>query len=71
MKPRYEHDCDNCKFAGRYMQYDIWVHPPPDSFEAGLSGTFILRYGFDGPEYLSYPFEIIAQKLSTETMAAW
>lgn len=50
--PLYEHDCDNCKFLGRYRQnsqgapYDLYFCPTADS-------TVIARYGDDGPDYVS------------------
>jgi hypothetical protein len=46
-KPKYIHDCDKCVFLGHLLDRDIYF------CKKGNSPTIILRYGNDGPEYLS------------------
>ena len=50
-KPKYEHDCDACKFLGTYTHNDH-IH---DLYFCGTheDGTVIARFGHDGPEYRS------------------
>lgn len=45
--PRYEHDCDNCTFLGRLVQYDIYACP-----QVGCP-TVIARWASEGPMYFS------------------
>jgi ribosomal protein L37AE/L43A len=47
--PRFTHDCDACVFKGSHGRFDIWYCERCDG------GTWIARYGSDGPEYASYP----------------
>lgn len=44
--PRYEHDCTECIFLGKFKRYDLYFHP-------GLDPTIIARYSSDGPDYIS------------------
>lgn len=48
-KPRYAHDCDQCRFHGQLEEYDIYT------CRSG-SGTVIYRYGDNGSEYGARPF---------------
>jgi hypothetical protein len=43
--PRYEHDCTECKFLGRFKEADLYFHPGP------VETTVIARTGKD--EYYS------------------
>ena len=45
---RYEHDCDNCVFLGRWKEFDLYYCPDAE----GNNDNFIARYGTDG-SYLS------------------
>ena len=45
MKPRFQHDCDNCVFLGHYEGHDLYYCP--------REPTVIARYGGGGPEYTS------------------
>lgn len=51
-KPRYLHDCMNCKFFGQYYGYDLWAciveqeYPNP-----AIIKTLIARYGEEGKYY--------------------
>lgn len=47
-KPRYQHDCQNCRFMGSISKYDIWVCDHPT-----IGPSIIARYGNDGPQYAS------------------
>ena len=49
IESRFSHDCNACAFHGRLGKYDVYRH----------NDTIVLRYGNDGPEYLSYNAEII------------
>jgi len=45
---RYEHDCDNCVFLGRWKEFDLYYCPSAES----NNDNFIARYGTGG-SYLS------------------
>jgi len=46
--PRYEHDCSNCVFLGRWKEFDLYYHP-----KIGESNeNYIARYG-EEEQYLS------------------
>ena len=49
MIPRFTHDCDSCQFKGQFGDFDVWFCARCDG------GSWIARYGSDGPEYASYP----------------
>lgn len=46
--PRYQHDCDNCRFLGEYGPDDLYV-----CANDGKANTVIARYGDEGPQYIS------------------
>jgi hypothetical protein len=46
MKPRFKHDCLNCKFLGFYQNHDLY-------YCNNVVPTVIARYGDNGPSYLS------------------
>ena len=46
-KPRYQHDCDNCRYLGEYNEYDLYYCPQ------GGYPTVLARYGNQGEEYTS------------------
>jgi hypothetical protein len=51
MNPRFAHDCDNpgcCTFVGITNRHDIYT---------SRSGSLIMRFGDEGPEYTSMPME--------------
>lgn len=50
MKPKFTHDCEECKFIGRLDGHDCYVHESPSQV------TYVKRYGSDGPEYGSHSF---------------
>jgi len=45
---RYEHDCKDCVFLGRWKEFDLYYCPDAE----GYSENFIARYGTEG-NYLS------------------
>jgi len=45
--PLYQHDCENCKFLGSYIDMDLYVCPRE------RRPTVICRYSSDGPDYSS------------------
>jgi len=55
VSPRFEHDCDKCKFLGILDGNDLY------SCVEGNMGrkTYIVRDGNDGPEYRSMPAEAV------------
>ena len=50
--PRYTHDCEHCKFLGRFGAEDLYVHPASTPGDA-LQETVIARSSSDGPDYAS------------------
>lgn len=55
MKPKFIHDCDQCKLIDQTPDHD-WYHCFPSCLG---QGTLIARYGNDGPEYWSSEISII------------
>ena len=47
--PRYEHDCSNCVYLGRWKEFDLYHHPKIGESDE----NYIARYGDKGPDYLS------------------
>ena len=47
--PRYNHDCDSCRFVGQSGNYDVWYCVRCDG------GTWLARYSDVCSEYASYP----------------
>jgi hypothetical protein len=48
--PRYQHDCQKCKYLGQFEEYDFyWCK----SHNLPTLDSILARYGSDGPEYLS------------------
>lgn len=47
VKPKFQHDCEDCVFLGHFMDHDLYW--------AGhaLFPGFVFRYGNKGPEYLT------------------
>jgi hypothetical protein len=43
--PKYQHDCNACKFLGHYVGYDVYICPSNPSI--------IARFSDDGPDYVS------------------
>lgn len=48
-KPRYTHDCTDCRFLGQVDKYDLYVCHTDEI-------TGLARYGDRGPEYASRGF---------------
>ncbi len=53
-KPKWEHDCEDCKFLGNFNgglhQYDLYWCSGPNN----MNGTSVIgRFGSNGPEYSS------------------
>lgn len=42
---RYEHDCNNCEYLGRYREYDLYF--------CGREPTVLARYSDQGSDYIS------------------
>ena len=67
IKPRYEHDCDNCVFLG----YSDYVAPESGKWEHDLyvctgsnSTSIIARFSNDGGSYASMPVDILKNVMS-------
>lgn len=63
-KPKWEHDCNHCKFLKRFDEYDLYFCP-----NAWPTATVIARYGHLGKEYKSGlnskdPILVIAQNIA-------
>lgn len=50
IKPKFQHDCADCQFVGRWKGADCYIHRRPDS-----EHTFTRRYSSDPAEYVSAP----------------
>ena len=51
----FTHDCTDqgcCKYAGSFNDSDVYM--------SRRTGTLIIRFGNDGPDYSSYPSEIVS-----------
>lgn len=53
MKPRYTHNCDSCRFLGKYEEFDLYFCPRCDG------GTCLARYGNEQDSYRSAPAVIL------------
>ena len=61
IKPLYQHDCDKCRFLGGVVDNLGSGIQMLDAYHCpgSLGGSFILRYGNDGPEYMSGPVDVV------------
>jgi hypothetical protein len=51
-KPRYQHDCDRCKFLGQHGKVDIYWCPTVATDPVSLSLTPVIgRFGNEGEQY--------------------
>ena len=48
--PQFDHDCDQCRFLGRYEKHDLYFCD-----QSGMP-TVLARYGNDGWDYTSGVF---------------
>lgn len=68
-EPRYDHDCEQCVFLGRFdhdgplsdgnterMECDLYACPG-----SIMGGSLIARHSSDGPEYSSMPTEMVIE----------
>jgi len=75
-QPQHQHDCDQCVFMGRFhfegplstgktlsVDSDLWICP-----NGVLGPSCIVRHSSEGPEYGSYPAELLAK--TRESMIA-
>ena len=62
MKPRYQHDCDQCTYYGRMSQYDVYVCER--AYRHQLEQTsVILRHGDEEHQYLYMPMRMLVRGL--------
>lgn len=62
MRPVFQHDCDACEFITNLTTNDaVEVRAEYDVYRcnAPTGPTWIARYGNDGPDYWSMPWEIL------------
>ena len=58
--PRFQHDCDDCKFLGTIVS-KYQPNAPYADLYACRDNSLIARYGSDGPDYSSMPMELVQQ----------
>jgi len=56
MKPKFEHNCESCKFLGRHKKYDVYLC---DSGHQDMR-TLLFRFGNKDSEYKSHPLFVCA-----------
>lgn len=57
MKPKFEHDCEDCAFLGHFYDHDV--------YRCGRS--ILARYGNEGGEYQSMPKSALIDSLGTQS----
>lgn len=55
MKPKFKHDCENCRFLGHYYDFDVYIC---DNLST-MGQSLIARYSDEGCEYFSQPSKIL------------
>lgn len=51
----YKHDCDKCTPLGEWRHYDLYICQTDKEYTT----TVIARYGSDGPQYASFPVDVL------------
>ena len=51
VRPRFSHDCECCHFVGQLDGQDLYSCP--------LDGSFVRRFGHEGPQYGSLPADLL------------
>lgn len=66
--PRFQHDCDSCRFLGTIVSKYQPNAPYVDLYACDDKSilkkwgpSLIARYGSDGPDYSSMPFELVQE----------
>lgn len=59
MKPKFEHDCESCKFLGHFYGHDVYT----------CENSVIARYSNEPSEYSSMPVSSLIDSLGTEQWA--
>lgn len=59
MKPKYQHDCEDCTFLGHFYDHDVYT----------CRKSVIARYGDQGSQYWSLPRHAFAQVMGSEQWA--
>lgn len=67
MRPRFTHDCQQCRHLGGLDYFDVWSKEwiRTDMYfceKASRSGSVLARYGHEGSEYASMPL-YLAERL--------
>jgi hypothetical protein len=72
--PYYSHDCDKCRFLGKTLGgrhiVDCYVCNEAHAKQHNRAPTLIARYGEEGHEYCSSPFNYIGPRGHSELWAA-
>jgi hypothetical protein len=62
IKPRYEHDCDECRFVGQTVSEGVFY----DLYVCVEQGTYVARYGNEGEDYstarTSFPDDLLLDR---------
>jgi hypothetical protein len=56
MKPKFEHDCENCTFLGHFYDHDV--------YQCGKS--LVARYSSEGSQYWSMPQSLVVDSLGRD-----
>lgn len=56
IKPRYKHDCKNCKIVGQSIHGDIWICTTKDE------SSIIIRKSNKNGDYYSAPIDIFVNR---------
>lgn len=64
-EPLFEHDCDKCKFLGRYTYGASFMDGPREttvdlySCKGRFELSLIARFSSEGPDYSSFPLDAV------------
>lgn len=75
-KPRFPHDCSECRFLGtvdggdpyrgsQFMRFDLYYCASTDD------GSLLARYGDEGGEYLSSPRALLERESGAHPALRW
>lgn len=60
-EPKFQHDCDNCEYLGKFFDMDVYLCRPSD--RGILGGSIIARYSDEAPDYYSSPISVLRPQL--------
>ena len=62
--PKYTHDCESCDFLGHFWGHDVYFCARRPG-TMNRHGSWIARFGDDGPAYASMPSDVLLTTLRT------